>query len=77
MKNKNYSTSTSTSTGYGGGIGFCGLLTILFIGLKLTGYVAWSWFWVVFPVTVWIMLAGVVLAVIGIFYGIKKILGWG
>jgi hypothetical protein len=25
-----------------GGIGFVGLLTILFIGLKLTGYITWS-----------------------------------
>lgn len=32
-----------------GGIGFCGLLTILFIGLKLTGYINWSWFWVLSP----------------------------
>ena len=22
------------------------LLTVLFIGLKLTGYIAWSWWWV-------------------------------
>lgn len=33
-----------------GGIGFFGLLTILFIGLKLTGYVAWSWVWVLSPI---------------------------
>ena len=32
-----------------GGVGFCGLLTILFIGLKLTGYIAWSWWWVLSP----------------------------
>lgn len=32
-----------------GGIGFVGLLTILFIGLKLTGYIAWSWWWVLSP----------------------------
>jgi hypothetical protein len=25
------------------GIGFTGLLAILFIGLKLTGYVNWGW----------------------------------
>lgn len=31
------------------GIGFVGLLTILFIGLKLTGYIAWSWWWVLSP----------------------------
>ena len=39
--------STSSSTG---GIGFVGLLTILFIGLKLTGYIAWSWWWVLSPI---------------------------
>lgn len=33
-----------------GGIGFVGLLTILFIGLKLTGYIAWSWWWVLSPI---------------------------
>ena len=32
-----------------GGIGFLGLLTILFIGLKLTGFIAWSWWWVLSP----------------------------
>jgi hypothetical protein len=32
-----------------GGIGFLGLLTILFIGLKLTGYITWSWWWVLSP----------------------------
>ena len=30
-------------------IGFEGLLTILFIALKLTGYIAWSWWWVLSP----------------------------
>jgi hypothetical protein len=33
----------------GGGIGFCGLLTILFIGLKLGGVIHWSWLWVLSP----------------------------
>jgi hypothetical protein len=32
------------------GIGFVGLLTILFIGLKLTGYISWSWLWVLSPI---------------------------
>lgn len=32
-----------------GGIGFLGLLTLLFIGLKLTGYITWSWWWVLAP----------------------------
>lgn len=33
-----------------GGIGFFGLLAILFIGLKLTGYIDWSWWWVLSPI---------------------------
>lgn len=30
-------------------VGFLGLLTIVFIVLKLTGVIAWSWLWVVAP----------------------------
>lgn len=33
----------------GAGIGFPGLLTITFIILKLTGVIAWSWWWVLAP----------------------------
>ena len=29
---------------------FPSLLTILFIGLKLTGYIDWSWLWVLSPI---------------------------
>lgn len=49
----------------GGGIGFLGLLTILFIGLKLTGYIGWSWWWVLSPI--WISAALVLVALIGVF----------
>jgi hypothetical protein len=31
------------------GMGFFGWLTLLFIGLKLTGYIEWSWLWVLSP----------------------------
>lgn len=41
--------SKKTETTTNGGIGFFGLLTILFIGLKLIGYIAWSWWWVLSP----------------------------
>jgi len=43
--------SSSSSSG----IGFSGLLTILFIGLKLTNHIDWSWWWVLSPI--WIVLA--------------------
>jgi hypothetical protein len=33
------------------------LLAILFIGLKLTGYIDWSWVWVLAPVWVPIIIA--------------------
>lgn len=47
--------------------GFPALLTTAFIVLKLTGYIAWSWWWVVSPL--WIPLAiffGVVFGFLGI-----------
>lgn len=31
------------------GISFFGLLTVVFIGLKLAGAITWSWFWVLSP----------------------------
>lgn len=34
------------------GIGFCGLLTIVFITLKLTGFIAWPLMWVLAPLWV-------------------------
>lgn len=39
----------STTSSSGGGVGFAGLLTVLFVGLKLTGYIGWSWWWVLSP----------------------------
>ncbi|NVM33964.1 MAG: hypothetical protein HWN81_00110 [Candidatus Lokiarchaeota archaeon] len=55
----------------GGGIGFWGLLTILFIGLKLGGVITWSWFWVLSPLiftaalAVLIIISIILLIVIG------------
>ena len=45
------------------GIGFCGLLSIAFIILKLTHVIEWSWLWVLAPLWISFTLA-VVLAVI-------------
>jgi hypothetical protein len=41
-----YSSGSSSSSS---GIGFPGLLTVLFIGLKLTGHITWPWVWVLSP----------------------------
>lgn len=59
MNNENKSTNISTN----GGIGFLGALTILFIALKLTNVIDWSWWWVLAPL--WIPVA-VVLGIVAI-----------
>ena len=48
------------------GIGFTGLLTVAFVVLKLCGVIAWSWWWVLSPIwiTILLIIAIVVLAVI-------------
>lgn len=40
---------------YVGG-GYLGLLTLSFIGLKLTGYIDWSWLWILAPLWIPIVL---------------------
>jgi hypothetical protein len=63
MSNKSSSSSSS-------GIGFTGLLTVAFIVLKLTGVIAWSWWWVLSPL--WISLLLVLLIVAGAIYAAVK-----
>lgn len=53
----------SDKTQRSGGIGFIGLLAILFIGLKLTGYIAWSWVWVLSPLWIALIFWALVVAV--------------
>ena len=45
---------SASSSSSSGGSGFTGLLTVLFVGLKLTNVIAWSWWWVLSPL--WIPL---------------------
>lgn len=45
-------------------IGFSGLLTIIFIVLKLTHVIAWSWLWVLSPIWIGLLIA---LALFGAF----------
>jgi hypothetical protein len=55
-----------------GGVGFLGLLTLLFIGLKLGHVIAWSWWWVLSPL--WIpSLIG--LAIVLVLIGLSAIAG--
>ena len=45
------------SKGATGGIGFVGLLTIVFITLKLLGKITWSWVWVLSPIWISIIIS--------------------
>lgn len=47
-----------------GGAGFLSLLLVAFIVLKLTGVIAWSWWWVTCPF--WCGLALVILVEVGV-----------
>lgn len=40
---------SDTTSSNSSGIGFCGLLAIVFITLKLTHVIDWSWIWVLAP----------------------------
>ena len=57
-------TSTTTSSG---GIGFVGLLTIVFVVLKLIGTITWSWWWVLSPI--WITTLTVIAVILCILIG--------
>ena len=46
------------------GIGFMGLLTIVFITLKLTGYVTWPWWLVLSPIWAPAALAALIIALV-------------
>lgn len=56
--------SSSSSSSSSGGIGFCGLLTIVFITLKLLGYIDWSWWWVISPMLIGVGLFLVIATII-------------
>ena len=43
-----------------GGIGFVGVLQIVFIVLKLCNVISWSWLWVFSPIWITIIIAVVV-----------------
>ena len=60
LKLKNMSKSSSSSSG----IGLTSLLGITFIVLKLTDVIDWSWWWVLAPLWIGIILAVLIMALI-------------
>lgn len=62
--------ANNNSNNSSGGITFFGLLTIVFIVLKLLGKITWSWLWVLSPV--WIPFAVAIIVFLGVLIFIKK-----
>lgn len=56
----------------GGGVGFFGLLTILFIALKLTGVIDWPWLLVLSPLLVSIAIGILVVIVVFVIAFVKE-----
>lgn len=55
-----------------GGIGFLGMLAILFIGLKLGGVISWAWFWVLSPILIPAMVYIALLLVLAVIVSISN-----
>lgn len=58
----------SSNSSSSSGIGFTGLLTVVFIVLKLIGKIDWSWWWVLSPVwipIILVLLVGLIVIIIG------------
>jgi hypothetical protein len=62
--------NSSTSSTRRGGLSFSSLLTLIFITLKLTGFITWSWWWVLSPL--WIPAAVAI-----VLYTIGEVIGRG
>ena len=65
------SRNSSSSSSSSGGVGFCGLLAIVFIVLKLTHVIDWSWLWVLAPLWIGVILT-LLICIIAVCF-IKKI----
>lgn len=56
----------------GGGLGITGVLTIIFIVLKILKIIDWNWFWVLSPMIFDVGIAVLILAIFGIKIAIDK-----
>lgn len=51
-----------------GGIGFAGILTIVFIILKLLGKIDWSWIWVLSPLWISLIVTAILFTIVSIVF---------
>lgn len=67
---KRYQNNNSTASG---GLGLGGVLTVIFIVLKLCGLINWSWWWVLSPI--WISI-GLAVVIIFVAFIVSTIICW-
>lgn len=67
MSNQNIQVTQNSS----GGIGFLGALTLLFIALKLTEVIDWSWWWVLSPMWIPIVTIAGAVALVFLVWGLS------
>ena len=53
----------ATNNAQSGGIGITGALFLIFLVLKLTGVIAWSWWWVTAPLWAPLLIVIVIVAI--------------
>jgi uncharacterized protein (DUF983 family) len=63
IKNSNSNIMSNNTSSSSSGI-FPSLLTVLFIGLKLTGHITWSWWWVLSPLWISALVGLTILAIV-------------
>jgi drug/metabolite transporter (DMT)-like permease len=66
--------SNGNSSSSSSGISFSGLLFIVFLVLKLTNIIDWSWWWITAPLWGWLAMVVVGVSWYFIYKGIKKLL---
>lgn len=53
------------------GMGYIGTLTMIFVVLKLTNLINWSWWWVLSPLWMTIILCVIGAIFVGIYLGVE------
>lgn len=59
------------------GIGLDTILFVVFLILKLTGYIDWSWWWVTAPLWIPVAIGLVAIVIFVIILGIKRCFNYG
>jgi hypothetical protein len=55
-----------------GGLSLGGVLTVVFVVLKLTGNIDWSWWWVLSPLWIGFVLIFVLVVLLGIVKAVRR-----